>query len=111
MIAADRFDGAREVPSVTSNGVRCVTEKVVAVAVRRNGLIYTAPPPARHGDVIRLVDEGHGQQHAPFLPDEQGFLTSTGRFLGRVGAAALAISAGQISATKWGRELYSEDLW
>jgi hypothetical protein len=29
-----RFDGAREVPSVTSNGVRCVTEKVVAVGPR-----------------------------------------------------------------------------
>lgn len=88
-----------------------MSERIVAAAVKRDGIIYTMPPPARHHTIMQAVDKNHGQHHLPFLPDEQGFLTSTGRFMGRIGAAAMAKDNGQITATKWGQELYSEDLW
>lgn len=86
-------------------------ETIVAAALCRNGLIYTMPKRARHGDIIRHVDVNHGATHNPFLPDEQGFITSTGRFVSRRVAAGVAIDAGQIDSPQWGAELYSEDLW
>lgn len=86
-------------------------ETIVTAALCRNGLIYSAPRPVRHGDLIRMVDETHNDWHDPFRPDEQGFLTSSGRFVSRRVAAGIAINAGQIETTQWGAELYSEDLW
>lgn len=84
---------------------------IVAAALKRGELVYSIPRPARHGDIMRLVDENHGESHRPFLPDEQGFLTSEGKFVSRRRAAAIAIDEGQITDTQWGDELYSEDLW
>ncbi len=86
-------------------------ETIVAAAVSRNGIIYSSPPPARHHTLMHLLDVNHGTGHDPFRPDEQGFLTSEGRFVGRRAAAGIAISAEQILETKFGAELFSEDLW
>ena len=44
-------------------------------------------------------------------PDDQGFLTSEGAFVGRRDAARIAVAAGQVAAPKWGPDLFSEDLW
>lgn len=44
--------------------------------------------------------------------DAQGFVTNTGRFVGRVEALAIAKQAGQaIKKNGSKRYLYSEDLW
>lgn len=43
--------------------------------------------------------------------ETQGFVTSAGRFVRREPAARIAKAAGQIESTKFGRALYSEDLW
>lgn len=86
-------------------------EMIVAAALKRGNLVYSAPRPARHGDVMRLVDETHGDMHEPFLPDEQGFLTSAGRFVNRRLATSIAVRAEQIIDPQWPPDLYSEDLW
>lgn len=69
-------------------------------------VIVSAPPPARHHNLF-IAYEWLGP------PDEQGFLTSTGRFVGRVEAMRIAVAAGQPFMPRDGRqsELYSEDLW
>ena len=81
--------------------------KIVASALRWRGVTITAPPPARHHDLMRAL-----QGLKPMAsPENQGFLTSDGHFTEREEAAQIAISAGQIKETKWGKYLFSEDLW
>lgn len=76
-----------------------------------NFLTVSAPPPARHGTLLHpMHDLGIKHVH----PDDQGFLTSKGRFVGRREAFDIATAANQI-ITKTGSthvpELYSEDVW
>jgi hypothetical protein len=86
-------------------------ETIVAAAIQYNGIIYQAPPPARHHTVIKLmIDQG--------LPDEsctlrnQGFVTSSGRFVDRYEGAAIARTAGQLVRDPTPPDmLTSEDVW
>lgn len=50
-------------------------------------------------------------ENCPKHESYQGFLTSTGRFVGRREAAQIALHSGQIKELKFGIELYSEDLY
>jgi len=86
-------------------------ERIVAAAVCRDGLVYSALPPARHHTVMQLADANHGPGHNPFIPDEQGFLTSAGRFVDRTEGAEIAVAARQTDKLQWPPLLYSEDLW
>lgn len=87
-------------------------ERIVAAAICAEGITFTAPPPARHGHILRIMSETLGLDAIRLgLPDNQGFITSSGRFVGRRAAAGIAVSAGQIDQPKWGAELFSEDLW
>lgn len=89
-----------------------MTVLIVSAAIKRAGLIFSAPPPARHHTLMHDVDRYFGDSHAPFLPDEQGFLGSDGNFYSRSEAMYVAVTGGQITAGKFGgAELYSEDLW
>lgn len=89
-----------------------MTLRIVAAALKRGELIFSAPPPARHHTLMHEADRLFGDQHQPFLPGEQGFLASDGKFYGRKGAYYLAYDAGQLKAHKVGpKELFSEDLW
>jgi hypothetical protein len=68
--------------------------------------IVSAPPPARHHNLFALAGK----------PDQQGFLTSTGRFVGREKAKKIAMAAGQQfkptpEGGYVGPQLFSEDLW
>lgn len=83
--------------------------RIVAVAVRWEGLTLTAPPPARHHDLMRAL-----QGRKPMVsPENQGFLTSDGQFVDRVVGLAVARAANQITHRPAGElpDLYSEDLW
>lgn len=75
----------------------------------------------RHHDIIRRF---HGEVSR--YPEDQGFYTSKGRFVGRKEAMVIAMSAGQVRNTYYGRkplmeayndgdllvkDLYSEDLY
>jgi hypothetical protein len=78
-------------------------------------LIVSAPPPARHHSLLHPVKD-HWDWELRIHPDDQGFLTSAGRFVGRKEALDIAERAGQIDPTnrKSGsssNDLFSEDLW
>lgn len=87
-----------------------MTVRIVAAALKRGDLIFSAPPPARHHTLLHAVDRLFGDKHEIFLPAEQGFLASNGRFYQRVRAKEIAGDAGQIGSTA-SDELFSEDLW
>lgn len=67
--------------------------------------VFSLPRPNRHADVIRHIHELFGDFSAV---GAQGFITSTGRFVGREEAGEIAAAAGQMRNAKY---LYSEDLW
>lgn len=87
-------------------------ERIVRAAVTYKGAVYSVEPPGRHHNCLQLAS-------LKGMPvggeDDQGFLTSTGRFIGRIGAWEIAKEAGQLlpRAPTDGRggELYSEDVW
>ncbi|TPK15216.1 hypothetical protein FJ872_19680 [Mesorhizobium sp. B2-5-9] len=83
-------------------------ERIVAAAVRQYGLTVSLPAPARHGDILKPLHIASG---VLVQPDDQGFLTSTGRFVGRTEAVDVARAAGQIIKPQWPPHLFSEDLW
>lgn len=81
-------------------------EYIAAAAVKRDGLTYSLPRPYRHSHLVLAFQKISG---TPLAESEQGFMTSTGRFVARKVAARLALAAGQIS-TEVG-ELQAENLW
>ena len=83
--------------------------KIVAAAVRHGGTVVSLPRPARHHDIIHMLyDRGNRKL---IRPEDQGFITSEERYVDREEAAHLAVASGQIEGTRWGRYLFSEDLW
>lgn len=84
-------------------------ERIVAAAIYY-GAIVSLPPPARHHTIIAAMDLSMGIEGTGAIPQLQGFLTNTGRYVGRVEAYYIAIRAGQIK-DKPTPELYSEDMW
>lgn len=86
-------------------------ERIVAAAIRHEGQTYSLLPPARHGEVLRLVMAIH-QPSVVGLPDDQGFVTSYNRFVGRKEGKLIARDAGQLLPTASpSTDLFSEDLW
>lgn len=82
-------------------------ERIVAVAIIAHGRTYSLPSPYRHTDVILDM-----QSQGIYKSSEQGFLTSTGRFVDRSAAKLIARCAGQIKQPEpEGDKLYSEDIW
>lgn len=71
-------------------------------------MTYTQPAPARHHHILHSMP----MDEAVVGPHEQGFLTSTGRFVTRMEAMGIAVAAGQVKASKvTAPHLFSEDLW
>lgn len=87
-------------------------ESIVAAAIDFDGTVYSVPRPGRHHDVIHKIVRERGVKSVP-ANATQGFLTSTGRFVGRHLAHRLAIRCGQSCSRPLhlGSELYSEDVW
>ncbi len=85
-------------------------EKIVAAALRKNGLTISALPPARHHTLLHaLFDVIPGE--GPVICD-QGFITSAGRYVDREEGLAIAIAAKQTDKGKFNaHQLFSEDLW
>ncbi len=67
----------------------------------------------RHGHIIHQFVSLTGKRSV--TPEcgeyEQGFLTNTNRFVGRIEAMKIAISANQIQGSITSSSLYSEDLY
>lgn len=102
-------------------------ETIVAAAVRWNlaawrerenldesrypDVVVTAPPPARHPSLVAPIND---LLHLIVPIPDQGFLTSTGRFVGREEALKIALASGQPMIdhpSRHDRLLFSEDLW
>lgn len=100
-------------------------ETIVAAALRtrfwcpgtpKSEQIVSAPPPARHHTLLHPLNHllKNAGQRGHIAPDDQGFLTSTGRFVDRKEAMQIALSSGQPMINHPSRNnhtLYSEDLW
>jgi hypothetical protein len=87
-----------------------MSENIIAAAVRYNGDVYSALPPARHSDCIMIVYEIFGEDRTGH--EEQGFITSENRFVDRVKAKEIAEKQGQLlPRASESRELFSEDAW
>lgn len=92
-------------------------ERIVAAAIfHMPGMICFLVSPARHHDIIRAMAQAGLQTP---ITGTQGFITSTGRFVGRREARGIAEEAGQLieceqDGVKFIREhseLFSEDVW
>lgn len=82
---------------------------IVAAACQLDGLTFSMPAPARHGDVIfSMVSLGIKCGY-----ETQGFLDHRGVFLGRKAAMIVAYTWGQLAEGEFedGGELFSEHLW
>lgn len=82
---------------------------IKGAAALYEGKVYWVEAPFRHNHVIDKIceEEGITQVHT----ETQGFVLRDGTFVDRTEAAKIAVESGQIEKTKWGVELYSEDLW
>lgn len=75
-------------------------------------LTVSAPPPARHYSLLHPLPEDIVKTLGP---DDQGFITSAGRFVGRREALEIVLTADQPQidhpSKNAGGQLFSEDLW
>lgn len=84
------------------------TIRIVGVAFRANGVVLSMTKPHRHFHLVKQLPARLGNAK----PNDQGFITSEGKFAGRIEALHIAKAAGQLLDPLRARgELYSEDLW
>lgn len=88
-----------------------MSERIVAAAIQIDGVTFSLPQPARHGQVLHSLD--HLLSSAQLAVATQGFLTSEGRFVNRVMAKHIAHRAKQpiIRDDPHPRDAFSEDFW
>lgn len=86
-------------------------EFIVAAAIHHGGII-SLPRPARHHTILQTLDT-EMQIGGVINPQQQGFITSTGRYVNRTEAWYIALAANQIirKSNDDTPNLYSEDLW
>lgn len=82
-------------------------ESIDCAAIRDRGTIYFLPRPNRHWKILNVL-WGNGVKTKDG-PDEQGFLTTTGRYVNRREGLEIAREAGQLIRESW--QLHTEDLW
>ena len=87
--------------------------RIIAAAVSFKGVTLSMPPPARHYHIVNtLCDTLGAPEDARYAaPDDQGFLTDEGRFVGRLEAMDIAREAGQLKKQPPCKALFTEDLW
>lgn len=92
-------------------------ETITAAAIQHKGMVCFVERPGRHHDVIREM--ARAGIPTP-ITGAQGFITSTGRFVGREEGRRIAVAQGQlipcagedgVPFVREHRELFSEDVW
>lgn len=88
-----------------------VSLRVVAAAILVDGKIHWSRPPARHPDLLKVIQASGIKEPADGY--EQGFLLSDGSYADRSRAWEVAEAAGQLLMRDRQRPgmLFSEDLW
>lgn len=94
-------------------------ERIVAAAIKIGDVVCHVQRPGRHHDVFAAMD-GAGFRDR-IGPDQQGFITNTGRFVAREVARQIAIEANQliksdkdnagVPIVRQHNQLFSEDVW
>ena len=84
--------------------------KISNAAIMYKGIIYSAPIPNRHHDIIKTMIVVSKIPH-PFVGMVQGFLTSEGNFVNRKEAYKIAKEAKQLLREHPGGSLFSEEVW
>lgn len=101
----------RTIEQITAAGM----ERIAAAAIMHKGQVVHLPPPARHGTIVRhIVDVLDLTTELPIAqPEEQGFVTNTGRFVSREDAYRIAGRADQLPVEGGSSPgyLFSEDVW
>lgn len=99
--------------TIVAAAIKVVPSVSLGAPTPSDGIILSAPPPHRHHHLIPAGYVTKGNRVVG--PKEQGFLTSTGRFVGRVEAMQIVLEAKQpfegLQTTEGYEELYSEHLW
>lgn len=87
--------------------------KVVAVAIRFQGKVYSLPAPNRHRDLVSHIIQTTSVRNVDVHPDDEGFLDENGRYLNRRQALLNAELNNQIIPEKsiLLNELYSDNIW
>lgn len=87
-------------------------ETIVGVAAKAYGKLYQLPKPNRHHDLLDIMFKERGEQEQ-VAADEEGFITSTGRYVNREEGLVIAQKANQILPERHNHpsELYSESVW
>lgn len=85
-------------------------ETIAGAAMRVGDVVISMKPPARHHTILHEMDR---LGIDPFVaPDDQGFITSSGRFVDRQEGCVIARSRGQIIVKTGPADvLFSEDMW
>lgn len=85
-------------------------ERISVAAISFEGVVYALPRPGRHHNIFRLM-KALGVP-PPRGKEEQGFLTSEGRFVDREEGKLIAVAQGQLipRASKTSN-LFSECVW
>lgn len=103
-VARDLHEGIRH---------QFASETIVRSAIlhRTDGLPVSLPHPARHFHLLNALRASGC--HCLIGPEDQGFITSTGRFVDRTEARVIAVAAGQVNTeeTYQPHHLFSEDVW
>lgn len=84
-------------------------ERLQSAAILRNDVLYEPPALRSHYAVRQFINPDDASPHIGERGDIEGFITSTGRFVGRDEAQDVALAAGQIRS-KQGRPLLSSDI-
>jgi hypothetical protein len=100
-------ESPRPVHEVMADCEKRGVEHITGVAIRVAERVWQLFWPCRHCHVLHMLSQTVGDigEH------EQGFVTSTGRFVDRIEGAEVALRAGQTARLQWPPSLYSEDLW
>jgi hypothetical protein len=86
-------------------------EMIVRAALQYNGTVYSLPAPARHHNVMQRMFADNMPSEAMALQN-QGFVTSTGRYVDRYEGFRIAKAAGQLWRSPTPPDmLTSEDVW
>lgn len=106
-------DAEAEIEKIIAERIETLEgERITGVAfLLQSGMILVLPAPNRHHDIIRASSDVGLPQDA-ICDADQGFITSTGRYVTREDAVPIAQAAGQIlQKTDPAHMLFSEDLW
>lgn|SRR5690625_832196 len=87
-----------------ATGYVCIVRAAIQTPT---GAVYSLPRPARHHDVIAIMEQADLPRDVEYI---QGFVTSEGGFVDRKEAIPIAEAAGQIPVGNHVR-LFSEDIW